>query len=122
MLQDWVCNLLEEVKAFHVSGTNCAFLLSDVIDYTFDRRDLVTLALCGATGGWYLLKKVIKDLVLLKCKHVSKNKCFHVFITTSVTDHLLPTVTQMSPWGDNTDEMYSVSVYVLHHNCNEFIF
>ncbi|XP_014663862.1 PREDICTED: minor histocompatibility antigen H13-like [Priapulus caudatus] len=29
----------------------------DVIDYSFDRRDLVTLTLCGITGGWYLWKK-----------------------------------------------------------------
>jgi len=29
----------------------------DIVNYRFDRRDLVSLAVCGVIGAWYLLKK-----------------------------------------------------------------
>ena len=33
-------------------------ILSDLMNYEFDRVDLVTLALCAGIGVWYLTKKV----------------------------------------------------------------
>ena len=38
---------------------SCACIsVIDMMDYQFDRKDLVCLGLCGVFGVWYLLKKV----------------------------------------------------------------
>jgi minor histocompatibility antigen H13 len=34
----------------------------EVINYEFDSRDLLTLAICAVLGVWYLLKKVFQTL------------------------------------------------------------
>ena len=37
---------------------NNLLLFVDIINYKFDRRDIICLILCTGVGVWYLLKKV----------------------------------------------------------------